>query len=124
MNWFNKKRKQQTTSMMKKCILFFGIVIFIFSFTSKAFSQENEVEKMRFDHDFTIVGLKTEQQAAWVDSIMKSLPQVISCTTDFKTNHTKMVVHEAFNSPELIQKIVVKLGFDVDRVSYVSKYEQ
>ena len=109
---------------MKKWILFFGVVIFSSAFTTKAFSQENSVGKMRFDHEFTIIGLKTEKQAVWIDSVMTTLPQVFSCTTDFKTNHTKMVVHEAFNSPELIQKIIVKLGFDLDRASYATKYEQ
>ncbi len=109
---------------MKKWVVFFGVVIFISTLTTKAFSQDNAVQAMRFTHDFNIIGLKTEKQAAWVDSIMTSFPQIFSSTTDFKTSHTKVVVHEAFNSQAILQKIITKLGFDIDKASYVIKYEQ
>ncbi|MBA3704624.1 MAG: hypothetical protein H0W84_01585 [Bacteroidetes bacterium] len=108
--------------MMKKLII--SAAIFILIFSTKVFSQQNNVESMRFAHDFNITGITLEKQTVWVDSIMKSLPQVISCVTDFKTRHTKIVVHEAFNSPQLLQKIIIKLGFDIDMASYVNKLEQ
>lgn len=110
--------------MMKQLTILFSAVIFISMYSTKVFSQENKVESMKFTNDFNVIGLKSEKQALWIDSVLSAQPNVFSCHTDFISNHTQIIVHEAFNSPQLLQNIFIKLGVEIDKSSYKSAYQQ
>ena len=114
----------QISLAMKKLIVLLSVVFFITIYATKAFSQENNVESLRFKHDFNLIGLKSEKQAIWIDSVLTAQTSVFSCHTDYITGHTQIVVQESLNSPVLMQSVFLNLGVEIDKSSYKSKYDQ
>ncbi len=78
--------------------------------------------QMKFTCEFNVTGLKSDKDAAAVDKIFADLKNyTISSHTDFATGKTVAIIYEPLASPELIRKVVMKAGFDVDPKNIVIK---